>query len=106
MLVLFTLAIPLEIAHQTEDCSFVTDLRFNSPHMLMLWYWTFSHIKHSSFRYQETILEAPNARINRAARIHPAYIAGSTMKKMLSPLRLNELLGFRRYRTPFLLDFR
>ena len=36
----------------------------------------------------------PNARINRAARIHPTYNAGNTMKTMLSPLRLNELLGF------------
>ena len=38
------------------------------------------------------LCKQPNARINRAARIRTTYIAGSTMKEMLSPLRLNELL--------------
>jgi hypothetical protein len=40
-----------------------------------------------------TCVKQSNARINRAARIHTTYSAGITMKEMLSPLRLNELLG-------------
>jgi hypothetical protein len=51
-------------------------------------------------------MPTPNARINRAARIHATYVAASNMKKMLSPLRFNELLccsaSFRRAERPTL----
>ena len=47
-------------------------------------------MKHSASL--DTAFGQSNARINRAARIHATYIAGSTMTDMLAPLRLNELL--------------